>query len=216
VAENTIVDGRYRITGRIGAGGMADVYCAHDEHLGRDVALKMLPSAVVADPERIARFEREAKTLASLNHPHIAQIYGLEESGGTRFLIMELVDGETLAARLERGPVPIPEALALAAQIAAALEAAHERGIVHRDLKPANIAVAADGAIKVLDCGIGARQLADDHVAGDDDRCRRDPRNRGVHVAGAGARPGRRPARRHLGVRLRALRDAGRPRRVYR
>jgi len=133
---------------------MGEVYRARDLRLARDVAIKVLPEAFAADPERLARFDREAKTLASLNHPHIAQIYGIEESNGTRALIMELVEGETLADRIARGPIPIDDALPIARQIAEALEAAHEQGIIHRDLKPANIKVRADGTVKVLDFGL--------------------------------------------------------------
>src|SRR5579872_4221191 len=128
---------------------MGHVYRAHDTRLNRDVALKVLPDAVANDPDRLARFTREAKTLASLNHPHIAGIYGLEESGGVSALVMELVEGEDLSQRIARGAIPIDEALAIAKQIADALEAAHEQGIVHRDLKPANIKVRDDGTVKV-------------------------------------------------------------------
>src|SRR6187455_1742161 len=131
--------GVYEITAPIGAGGMGEVYRGRDTTLGRDVAIKVLPDAFASDPERIARFLREAKTLASLNHPHIGAIYGLEESNGVKALVLELVEGPTLADRLERGPLPMAEALAIARQIAEALKAAHEKGIVHRDLKPANI-----------------------------------------------------------------------------
>jgi eukaryotic-like serine/threonine-protein kinase len=146
--------GPYEITARIGAGGMGEVYRARDTKLNRDVALKILPDAFASDPERLARFEREAKTLAALNHAHIAHIHGLEESDGVRALVLEFVDGPTLADLIARGPIPIDEALAIARQIAEALEAAHEQGIVHRDLKPANIKVRTDGTVKVLDFGL--------------------------------------------------------------
>ncbi|MEQ1761177.1 MAG: protein kinase [Vicinamibacterales bacterium] len=146
--------GVYEVTGTLGVGGMGEVYRAHDGKLGRDVALKVLPDAFSSDPDRLARFEREARTLASLNHPHIAQIYGLEDSGRTHALIMELVEGETVADRIARGAVPLDEALPIAQQIADALEAAHDQGIVHRDLKPANIKVRPDGTVKVLDFGL--------------------------------------------------------------
>ena len=146
--------GPYEITGKLGAGGMGEVYRARDTKLDRDVALKILPEAFASDPERLARFEREAKTLAALNHPHIAHIHGLEESDGVRALVLEFVDGPTLADRIARGPIPIHEALIIARQIAEALEAAHEQGIIHRDLKPANIKVRTDGAVKVLDFGL--------------------------------------------------------------
>src|SRR5262245_8666962 len=182
--------GAYEIVSLLGSGGMGEVYRAHDNKLGRDVALKILPESFVHDPERVVRFRREAQVLASLNHPHIAAIYGLEEAspstrstssestltavepstgspvlGATlsgfegsgqavQFLILELVDGGTLAERLRAGPLPIDEALEIAQQIADALEAAHEKGIIHRDLKPANIAFTADGQVKVLDFGL--------------------------------------------------------------
>ena len=146
--------GPYEITAKIGAGGMGEVYRARDTKLDRDVALKILPDAFASDPERLARFEREAKTLAALNHPHIAHIHGLEESDGVRALVLEFVDGPTLADRIAQGPIPINEALTIARQIAEALEAAHEQGIIHRDLKPANIKVRTDGTVKVLDFGL--------------------------------------------------------------
>jgi hypothetical protein len=155
--------GQYRITGELGAGGMGEVWRAEDEKLGREVALKVLPEEFAKDPERMARFEREAKVLASLNHPNIATLYGLEtvESGtetetGTEtvFLAMELVEGEDLSERIKRGTVPVDEAISIALQIAEALEAAHEQGIVHRDLKPANTKITEDGTVKVLDFGL--------------------------------------------------------------
>jgi len=146
--------GSYRIVAAIGAGGMGEVYRAHDTNLGRDVAIKVLPDAFSADAERLARFEREARVLASLNHTNIATIHGLERSGTTAFLIMELAVGETLAARIARGPVPLDDVLPIATQIAAALEGAHDKGIVHRDLKPANVVVSPDGKVKVLDFGL--------------------------------------------------------------
>ena len=146
--------GPYEIVSAIGAGGMGEVYRARDTRLDRDVALKVVPDLFASDPERLARFEREAKTLAALNHPNIAQIYGLEESNGTRALVMELVEGEDLSQRIARGPIPIEEALPIAQQIAEALEAAHEQGIIHRDLKPANIKLVPNGTVKVLDFGL--------------------------------------------------------------
>ena len=144
----------YEITSAIGKGGMGEVYQATDKKLGRSVAIKVLPEEFASDTERVARFEREAKLLASLNHPNIAAIYGLEQSEGTRFLVLELVDGQTLSERLVRGPVPVQESLELALQIAEALEAAHEKGVIHRDLKPANIKVTSEGKVKVLDFGL--------------------------------------------------------------
>jgi serine/threonine-protein kinase len=146
--------GPYEITSPLGEGGMGVVYRAHDTKLGRDVAIKALPDAFANDSDRLQRFQREAQVLASLNHPNIAQIYGLEESDKTRCIVMELVEGETLQERLKRGPIPVDEALAIAKQIAEALEAAHEKGIIHRDLKPANIKLTRDGKVKVLDFGL--------------------------------------------------------------
>ncbi len=146
--------GPYEVTAKLGEGGMGEVYRATDTRLKRDVAIKVLPEAFTADKERLARFEREAQLLAQLHHSNIASIFGLEEKDGVRALVMELVDGPTLAERLERGPLAIDEALSIAHQIAEALEEAHEKGIVHRDLKPANIKLTADGKVKVLDFGL--------------------------------------------------------------
>jgi serine/threonine protein kinase/Tol biopolymer transport system component len=146
--------GAYQVQALLGAGGMGEVYRARDTKLGRDVAIKILPRIFTGDPERLARFEREARMLASLNHPQIGAIYGVEESDGGRALILELVEGPTLADRLAKGPIPLTESLGIARQIADALDAAHERGIVHRDLKPANIKITPDGVVKVLDFGL--------------------------------------------------------------
>ena len=146
--------GVYEVTEKIGEGGMGAVYRATDSSLGRQVAIKVLPDAFAADPDRLARLEREAKTLASLNHPHIAAVYGFEKSGGHYAFVMELVEGEDLSQRIERGALPLDEALPIAKQIAEALEGAHEHGIIHRDLKPANIKVRSDGTVKVLDFGL--------------------------------------------------------------
>jgi serine/threonine protein kinase/Tol biopolymer transport system component len=146
--------GVYVIDSLLGRGGMGEVYRARDTKLGRDVALKVLPSAFAADPERLARLEREARLLASLNHPNIAQIHGLEETAGLYALVMELVEGDTLAERIARGPIPIQEALPIARQMCEALEAAHDHGIIHRDLKPANVKRRPDGIVKVLDFGL--------------------------------------------------------------
>ena len=146
--------GTYQILSRLGAGGMGEVYRARDAKLGRDVAIKVLPPAFTADRERLARFDREARLLASLNHPHIGAIYGVEAIDDQPALILELVEGETLAARLKASRLVERDALAIARQIAEALEAAHEKGIVHRDLKPANIAITPAGMVKVLDFGL--------------------------------------------------------------
>jgi eukaryotic-like serine/threonine-protein kinase len=146
--------GVFDIVAPLGAGGMGEVYRATDSRLKRHVAIKVLPPAVAADPDRLARFQREAEVLASLNHPYIAAVYGLENAGGVQALVMELVEGPTLADRVVQGPIPIDEALSIARQIAEALEAAHEQGIIHRDLKPGNIKVRDDGTVKVLDFGL--------------------------------------------------------------
>ena len=146
--------GHYDVTALIGEGGMGQVYQATDTKLNRQVALKILPEAFATDPDRLARFQREAQVLASLNHPNIAQIHGLEETDDTRALVLELVEGPTLADRIAQGPIPVDEALPIAKQIAEALEAAHEQGVIHRDLKPANIKVKDDGTVKVLDFGL--------------------------------------------------------------
>jgi len=168
----------YEIVAALGAGGMGEVYRARDTKLGRDVAIKILPELFLTDPDRVARFQREAQLLAALNHPNIAGIYGLEETGQTQFLVMDLVDGESLADRLShpegralhpsavgdglqavpRHAIPISDALAIARQIGDALEAAHDKGIIHRDLKPANIMVTVDGQVKVLDFGLAKHQ----------------------------------------------------------
>ena len=146
--------GHYDVTALLGEGGMGQVWQATDTQLNREVALKILPEAFAADPDRLARFTREAQILASLNHPNIAAIYGIEEAEGTRALVLELVEGPTLADRISKGPIPLDEALPIAKQIAEALEAAHEAGVIHRDLKPANIKVREDGTVKVLDFGL--------------------------------------------------------------
>src|SRR6478672_11470310 len=146
--------GPYEILSALGAGGMGEVYRARDTRLERAVAIKVLPQAFATDTERVARFAREARTLASLNHPHIAALYGLEDADGVKALVMELVEGEDLSQRIARGAISIDEALPIAKQIVEALEAAHEQGIIHRDLKPANIKVREDGTVKVLDFGL--------------------------------------------------------------
>src|SRR5512139_2472107 len=158
--------GHYRVGEQLGRGGMGEVYSAEDLNLNRKVALKFLPDAFAGDPERMARFEREAKLLASLNHPNIAAIYGLEQSEGKRFLVLELVEGETLAQRLSKGPLPVEEALGVCRQIAEGLEAAHEKGVIHRDLKPANVMITEGDKVKILDFGL-AKALADETQAVD-------------------------------------------------
>jgi len=174
--------GPYEVVGSLGAGGMGEVYRARDSKLNREVALKVLPASVAADPERLARFRREAQVLAALNHPNIAHVHGFEDSGDVHALVMELVEGSTLADRIGRGPIPLVEALPIAKQIAEALETAHEQGIVHRDLKPANVKVREDGVVKVLDFGL-AKALGTDPsgVSGGD------PNNSPTLTAGATA-----------------------------
>ena len=209
--------GSYEILAPIGAGGMGEVYRARDAKLGRDVALKVLPEAFARDAERMARFQREAKVLASLDHPNIASIYGLEDSSSTHALVMQLIEGPTLADRIKQGPIPIDEALRIAKQICEALEYAHERGIIHRDLKPANVKVTSDDAVKVLDFGL-AKALEGDASSMDISTSPTISRlatqagsaagDGGVHVARAGeGQSGGSPGG-HLGVRLRAVRDA--------
>src|SRR5688572_11870391 len=145
--------GSYEVLSPLGAGGMGEVYRAHDTKLNRDVALKILPEAFAQDPDRLARFRREAQVLASLNHPNIAHLYGFENAGSADALVMELVDGPTLADRIADGPIALADACRVAKQMAEALEAAHEQGVIHRDLKPANVKVRDDGTVKVLDFG---------------------------------------------------------------
>ena len=144
----------YRITEKLGQGGMGEVYRAEDTKLSRQVAIKILPDEFFHDAEWLARFEREAKLLASLNHPNIAAIYGLEQADGKPFLVLELVEGQTLAERLHKGPLPIEEAIEVCRKIAEGLEAAHEKGVIHRDLKPANVKVTPEGKVKILDFGL--------------------------------------------------------------
>jgi len=151
----------YEIRDSLGAGGMGEVYRARDTKLDRDVAIKVLPDELAADPDRLARFEREAKLLAALSHANIGAIHGLEESDGIRFLVLELIEGETLEQRLRKGAIPVPEALDIARQIAEALEAAHDAGIIHRDVKPANVLLTGKGGVKVLDFGIAKSTVLD-------------------------------------------------------
>ena len=150
------------IASLIGKGGMGEVYQAKDEKLGRQVAIKVLPEEFAHDRDRVARFRREAQLLASLNHPNIAAIHGFEEDNGTHFLVLELVEGPTLADRIKQGAIPVEQSLKLALQVAEALEAAHDKGVIHRDLKPANIKVTPDGKVKVLDFGLAKALSSDD------------------------------------------------------
>ena len=145
--------GSHEITALIGRGGMGAVYRARDLKLKREVAIKVLPDEFLSDPDRVSRFQREAEVLTSINHPNIAAIYDFEEAAGSRYLVMELVEGETLADRVQRGPLPLEEALDIGRRICEAIEAAHDKDIVHRDLKPANVKILPDGNVKVLDFG---------------------------------------------------------------
>ena len=192
--------GAYEVTAQIGEGGMGQVYRATDTRLKRQVAIKILPPSLAADPDRLARFQREAEVLASLNHPNIAGIYGLEESGGMTALVMELVEGDDLSQRLARGAIPVDEALPIARQIADAVEAAHEQGIIHRDLKPANIKVrrrrhgegaglwTGQGAGTCGECERGSDELANNHDTRDD-TSGANSRDGGVHESRAGQGP---------------------------
>ena len=178
----------YRVTEMLGKGGMGEVYRATDTKLGRDVALKVLPEVFARDADRMARFKREAHVLASLNHPNIASIYGLEESDGIHCLVLELVEGPTLAERIQEGAVPLEEALNIAKQIAEALEAAHEKGVIHRDLKPANVKVTPEDMVKVLDFGL-AKAMADEATQADASHSRTGsimPTHEGVILGTAG------------------------------
>src|SRR5262245_57555803 len=156
--------GPYEIVSLIGAGGMGEVYRARDSKLNRDVALKILPEAFAADGERLARFRQEAQFLASLSHPNIGHIYGFEDSGAVQALVLEFIEGQTLADRIASGPMPLSDALPIAKQIAEALEVSHEHGIVHRDLKPANIKVTPGGVVKVLDFGLAQGRVREPDV----------------------------------------------------
>ena len=218
--------GGYHLQRLLGAGGMGEVYLAHDPTLGRDVAIKILPRAFTSDPDRLARFEREARMLAALNHPNICAIYGLAEADGMRFLVLELVEGDTLAEKLvaaraqSRGPgLALREALSIARQIAEALDVAHEKGIVHRDLKPANINITPDGLVKVLDFGLAKAVRGDGSNPGITQApdAKRGPQPDGAVIGTAAymspeqARgAGGRQAHGYLGVRVRAVRDVDR------
>ena len=213
--------GSYEILAPLGAGGMGEVYRATDTRLRREVAIKILPADVAADPERLARFQREAHLLASLNHPNIASIHGLEEAEGQPFLVLELVEGEDLQERLKKSAPTLDEALEIATQIAAALEEAHEHGIVHHDLKPANVKLTPDGKVKVLDfglakaygsrVGLGPRAVTIADPRPHRDGGRPDPGHRRLHVTRAGPGEAGRQASRHLGLRRAALGDVDGP-----
>ncbi len=212
--------GPYEILGRLGAGGMGEVYRARDRNLERHVAIKVLPAAFAVDSERMARFAREAKLLASLEHPNIAVVYGLEEWQGTRYLAQELIDGESLAQRIKRGRLGVDEALEICRQIAAALEAAHAKSIVHRDLKPANVMLTSEGRAKVLDFGL-AKPIVGDQEGDPEVDLGESPtltttRVREGVVMGTAAYMSPRQARRHLGVRVCPLRGPHRGLRVLR
>ena len=199
---------------------MGEVYEARDSKLGRKVAIKILPASFANDAERLARFQREARMLAALNHPNIATIYGLEQSDSVHYLVMELVPGQTLAERIIKGALPLDESLKIAGQIAEALEAAHEKGVIHRDLKPANVKVTPEGRVKVLDFGLakaftgdGAPDLSQAPTLSEEGRILGTPC---VHESRAGSRPAGGQAHRYLGLRLRAIRDADRAHAVRR
>ena len=208
----------YRITAKLGEGGMGEVYRATDTKLGREVAIKLLPESISRDAQSLLRFEREAKALAALNHPHIAGIYGFDADQGTHFLVLELVEGETLSERLRRGRLPLKEALAVARQIAEAIQEAHEKGIIHRDLKPGNVKIAPNGRVKVLDFGLAKMERsivreASSAPAPDTDpdaltmpadktQTGRSDGHPGVHEPGTGAWAGGRQTDGHLGIRL--------------
>jgi serine/threonine-protein kinase len=194
--------GVFEITGTLGAGGMGEVYRARDTRLGRDVAVKLLPSVLADDPDRRARLERESRLLAALNHPHIAAIHSVEEIDGRLALILELVEGPTLADRLATGPIPIAEALQVARQLAEALAAAHGKGVVHRDLKPSNVKITSDGGVKLLDFGLAKATPTAIHEGDAQLRsAEADPTHDGL-ILGTGAyiAPSRRAARQSTSV----------------
>ena len=206
--------GHYEVLSLLGQGGMGEVYRARDTTLKRDVALKVLPAAFLRDPDRMARFQREAEVLASLDHPNIGPIYGIVDSEDSRGLVLALIEGPTLADRIAAGPLPLDEAIAISKQIIEALEYAHDRGVVHRDLKPANVKITPDGVVKVLDFGL-AKVLEDEppaivagelaHADAGPHPRGRDPGHGGVHVARASRRPPGGPAQRYFLLRRGAV-----------
>ena len=216
--------GPYSVVRELGRGGMGVVYLAIDTRLDRQVAIKALPEHLSSDADRLARFQREAKVLASLNHPNIGAIYGIEEANGQQYLVLEYIEGEPLDERISRGPFPLDDAIEIAIHIADALESAHEKRVIHRDLKPGNIMVTPDGTVKVLDFGLARTTETTSSMAApvDEDsptmtlpdrihsptmpRC--DPGHGGLHESGTGARQAVGQAQRHLLLRLRVVRDA--------
>ena len=206
----------YRITAKLGEGGMGEVYLAEDSELDRKVALKVLPQKMAEDPERLERFKREAKAVAALNHPNIVTIHSIEEAGGRRFLTMELVEGDSLDRVIPAEGLPLPKIFDIAVPISEALTAAHEKGIVHRDLKPANVMVMPDGRVKVLDFGLAKIAMAS--APPPEGRCHRSRSHRrrhghghgSLHVPGTTPRPSGRSPDRHLLVGNPPLRDGDR------
>ena len=185
--------GQYEIRSPLGAGGMGEVYRAHDTRLDREVAIKVLPESLTSDPDRLRRFEQEARAAAALNHPNILAVYQMATQGNVSYMVTELLDGETLRERLRRGPIPLRKAIDYAVQIAHGLAAAHDKGIVHRDLKPENLFVTKDGRVKILDFGLAKltppkTRLPMEEPSRWKDRTRHGDGNRGLHVSRAGAR----------------------------
>lgn len=207
--------GPYEIVSLLGSGGMGEVYKARDTRLGRDIAIKVLPGAFSADPERLTRFEQEARAAAALSHPNIVAVYDVGHHDGSPYIVSELLDGETLRDRLAGGPLPVRRSVEYVVHIARGLAAAHEGGIVHRDLKPENIFITTDGRVKILDFGLAKLTQADGAVSASalptiarDNDARTRARDRWLHVAGTSPRPCSRSPRRHLRLRRDPLRDA--------
>ena len=214
--------GPYEVLGLLGSGGMGEVYRARDPRLGREVAVKVLPRDMSSDPDRLRRFEQEARAAGALNHPNLVAVFDTGQHEGNPYVVFELLDGVTLRQRLGPGPLPARKAVDYAAQIAQGLAAAHEKGIVHRDVKPENLFVTKDGRVKILDFGLAKlRPALDPHAPREEgatvstDRGGRRPRHRRLHVARAGQGRSRRPSVRHLLLRLGVLRDVLREAAVY-